>query len=935
MAGVDTASVNELVAMGFTIQQAMAALEKCNNDKEEAVNWIFSGGELISNDFVGKKDEEDLSKVIEMSMHDTSSSAGHSFDPVSPEERVRVPGVPVGLRNVGNTCYFNSLLQAYFMIPNFVKEILSFQDTGPRESEDSEQQRLQSASIQLVHQLQRLFASMIRSHRRYLDPSDVLKSLVDDLGNQLIIGDQKDVGEFNMVLVARIEDGLNAFKEVVEDAPQVAVRKDSSDPSLRKSSLSYSITIPEEGAVSALFYGRQVELLSSAEADGSRIFQHQEAIFGQVMLDVDERDIYSAWDKACFSRIEGYVTPQSYTTAAQQAIWLTRLPKVLLFQIQRVYFDKVSQCSVKKHSPFSIDKVIYPDRFMHDNRQLSSARREQVQALKAKVATLEATLDKYERFANDSLSLDRVLRNAHQFIAEQLSSDPSPFTVAGLSQSCSVLGFYAEHISQSVSDIKAELTSLQAEIKAVFDDLKQHPYHLHSILVHDGMAGSGHYYAYIYDHEGLRWRKYSDIHVTEVTEQEVFERSVGGYSMTSAYCLMYVAATLQADSGQVLRAFAVSEDPQEAPDLYTAMIPQALRVEVDDDNVKLRRELEDYKSNQVIRQLQDLYLARHTTAESQSMSFRSYASTSLECHRFELINLPIFLKTKFEDKISKLQILEQVVREVLQLDLESLDKSGVLYQKISNKLLKSHKDMPLTLTKSAYEVSRQDDLTQEFASNIKDAGYTIFAMRSMVQGDFQAAFGYLKYQRSRTLIELRFFQRVPRDLMRVGVYYLMSGVNTSLYAGNYARACSYAEYLVNWTVEFFDKHGTEYRQVLSSFCMACKFLNENGPAELSAEFLRMFKALEIQQALSTTDIVMPPEFLDLHDKLESMDPRLWIEGWRADGMAARYMNALAEVKSKFQQWYDLSTHITGLRRTLGDAELYDFEMKVASLQSSS
>jgi ubiquitin carboxyl-terminal hydrolase 25/28 len=922
--------------MGFSPQQAKAALEKCNNDKEEAINWIFSGGELISNDFVGKKDEEDLSKVIEMSMHDTSASAGYSFDPVSPEERVRVRGVPVGLKNVGNTCYFNSLLQAYFMIPNFVKEILSFQDTNPRESQDSQQQRLQSASIQLVHQLQRLFASMIRSHRRYLDPSDVLKSLVDDLGNQLVIGDQKDVGEFNMVLVARIEDGLNSFKEVGEEAPHVAVRKDSSDLS-RKRSLSYSITIPEEGIVSALFYGRQVELLSSAEADGSRIFQHQQAIFGQVMLDVDERDIYSAWDKACFSRIEGYVTPQSYTTDAQQEIWLTRLPKVLLFQIQRVYFDKISQCSVKKHSPFSIDTVIYPDRFMHDNRQLSSARREQVQALKAKVATLEATLDKYERFANDNLSLEKVLRNAHLFIAEQLSSDPSPFTETGLSQACSVLGFYAEQISQNVSQIKAELTYLQAEIKAVFDleDLKQHPYLLHSILVHDGMAGSGHYYAYIYDHEYLRWRKYSDINVTEVTEQEVFERSVGGYSMTSAYCLMYIAASLQADSGQVIRAFAVSEDPQEIPDLYTAMVPQAMRAEVDEDNAKLKRELEDYKTNQVTRQLQDLYLARHTTAESQSMSFRSYSSTSLECHRFELINLPIFLKTKYEERLSKLQILEQVVRDVLQLDLETLDKSGVLYQKISNKLLKSHKDMPPTLTKSAYEVSRQDKLTQEFTSNFKDAGYTIFAMRSMVQGDFQAAFGYLKYQRKRTPLEVSFFQRVPRDFMRVGVYYLMTGVNTSLYAGSYVKACSYAECLVNWTVEFFDKYGTEYRQVLSSFRMAVKFLNEHGPAELSDEFLRMLKALETELPLSTTDIELPPEFLDLHDKLESMNPRLWIEGWRADGMAAQYMDSLGEVKSKFQQWYDLSTHIAGLRRTLSDADLYDFEMKVASLQSNS
>lgn len=37
-------------------------------------------------------------------------------------------GSPVGLKNVGNTCYFNSMLQTYFMIPDFRRAVLTFPD---------------------------------------------------------------------------------------------------------------------------------------------------------------------------------------------------------------------------------------------------------------------------------------------------------------------------------------------------------------------------------------------------------------------------------------------------------------------------------------------------------------------------------------------------------------------------------------------------------------------------------------------------------------------------------------------------------------------------------------------------------------------------------------------------------------------------------------
>lgn len=35
-----------------------------------------------------------------------------------------------------------------------------------------------------------------------------MKSLVDDFGHRIMVGDQKDIGEFNLNLLERIEEGL-------------------------------------------------------------------------------------------------------------------------------------------------------------------------------------------------------------------------------------------------------------------------------------------------------------------------------------------------------------------------------------------------------------------------------------------------------------------------------------------------------------------------------------------------------------------------------------------------------------------------------------------------------------------------------------------------------------------------------------------------------
>ena len=46
---------------------------------------------------------------------------------------------------------------------------------------------------------------MIASDKKYLDPTSVITSIVDDVGNDIPIGDQKDIGEFNLYFLSRVE----------------------------------------------------------------------------------------------------------------------------------------------------------------------------------------------------------------------------------------------------------------------------------------------------------------------------------------------------------------------------------------------------------------------------------------------------------------------------------------------------------------------------------------------------------------------------------------------------------------------------------------------------------------------------------------------------------------------------------------------------------
>ena len=59
---------------------------------------------------------------------------------------------------------------------------------------------------------------MLYTNQKYADPKQVLASVVDDSGNLIKFGQEKDSTEFLLNLIERIEEGLD------EESPQTSER---------------------------------------------------------------------------------------------------------------------------------------------------------------------------------------------------------------------------------------------------------------------------------------------------------------------------------------------------------------------------------------------------------------------------------------------------------------------------------------------------------------------------------------------------------------------------------------------------------------------------------------------------------------------------------------------------------------------------------------
>ncbi|XP_073176623.1 ubiquitin carboxyl-terminal hydrolase 28 isoform X4 [Lepidochelys kempii] len=573
----------------------------------------------------------------------------------------RVNDWPVGMKNIGNTCWFSAVIQSLFQLPEFRRLVLGY--SLPQRMLENCRSRSEKRNIAFMQELQCLFALMLGTHRKFVDPTaslELLKGAFKSADEQ-----QQDVSEVTHKLLDWLEDAFQLSVNV--NSPQ--------DKS--------------ENPMVQLFYGT---FLTEGVHEG-KTFSKIET-FGQYPLQVNGyRNLNECLEGAM---VEGEIEPLPSDQSVKygQERWFTKLPPVLTFELSRFEFNQSLGQPEKIHNKLEFPQIIYMDRYLYSNKEIIQRKREETRKLRKQIAILQQKLERYMKYGSgpSRFPLPDMLQYVLEFAStklplvvpsaqdSQMMPAQSPAECCGLNEplqqnsvletententegaestlinppaqqelmsklpqpSClpaempecpaprvvteeemslvrTCLQRWRSEIEQDIQDLKDCITRINQSIGQMYGDpvLRQVPYRLHAVLVHEGQANAGHYWAYIYDQPRKSWLKFNDISVTESSWEELERDSYGGLRNASAYCLMYI--------NDKLSYFVADDDDDDAEtgqfQKEIELLPPELQNYIQEDNWRLEQEVEEWEQEQSCKIPQ---IEPSATSESQDFTSES------------------------------------------------------------------------------------------------------------------------------------------------------------------------------------------------------------------------------------------------------------------------------------------------------------------------
>ncbi|KAG8518502.1 Ubiquitin carboxyl-terminal hydrolase 25 [Galemys pyrenaicus] len=586
-------------------------------------------------------EEQAISRVLEASIAENKACLKRTptevwRDSRNPYDRKRQDKAPVGLKNVGNTCWFSAVIQEHRNLP-FMRE------------------------------LRYLFALLVGTKRKYVDPSRAVEILKDAFKSN--DSQQQDVSEFTHKLLDWLEDAfqMKAEEETDEEKPK--------NPMVE------------------LFYGR---FLAVGVLEGKK-FENTE-MFGQYPLQVNGfKDLHECLEAAM---IEGEIESLHSENSGKsgQEHWFTELPPVLTFELSRFEFNQALGRPEKIHNKLEFPQVLYLDRYLSygsgpkrfplvdvlqyalefasskpvctspvDDIDASSPPSGSIPSQTSPSTTEQQGTPSSELPSTSPTSITAISSRSvihkpftQSRIPPDLPMHPAPrhITEEELSVLESCLHRWRTEIENDTRDLQESISRIHRTIDLMYSDksMIQVPYRLHAVLVHEGQANAGHYWAYIFDHHENRWMKYNDIAVTKSSWEELVRDSFGGYRNASAYCLMYIN-----DKAQFLIQEEFNKETGQAL-VGIETLPPDLRDFVEEDNQQFEKELQEWDTQLAQKVLQEKLLASQKLREPESSVTAAQAGE------------PEYLEQPSRSDFSK-HLKEETIRIITKASHEHEDKS--------------------------------------------------------------------------------------------------------------------------------------------------------------------------------------------------------------------------------------------------------------------
>ncbi|KAK0236431.1 hypothetical protein EDD85DRAFT_641267 [Armillaria nabsnona] len=184
-------------------------------------------------------------------------------------------------------------------------------------------------------------------------------------------------------------------------------------------------------------------------------------------------------------------------------------------------------------------KRIYMDQFLNESTEFAHQKQQEVRDMQEAVRTLWDRKQALTRFNNkDTLKDLRTTLYYYEEVAQAKDDDPE--RRAQIDAMASKLRNSIGAVEKEIEVIDIEATRLLEESQRVLDcpELKNHPYDLRAVLMHDGLPGRKHVYLYVQDAGGIWWKTVDTV-VTEVPEEEVLRDSTGMLLGAGPYMLLY------------------------------------------------------------------------------------------------------------------------------------------------------------------------------------------------------------------------------------------------------------------------------------------------------------------------------------------------------------------------------------------------------------